>query len=86
MLLPWKRAVPMVEAPRNGTWQERLTLAQTLCEAVINRKARKVHELLESGADMHMRNENGMTALMLASYRKDRRMLRVLMEHEARLA
>lgn len=86
LLLPWKKAAPMLEAPQARTWQDRMKLAQTLCEAVVCRKAKRVHELLESGADMHMRNENGMSALMLAAYRKDRRMLRVLTEHEAGLA
>lgn len=76
----------MVEAPLNSAWGERLALAQELCNAVIGRKFRRVHELLQSGADMNIRNENGMTALMLATYRKDRRMVELFRQHEAGLA
>jgi len=86
LLLPWKRAAPMVEALQNRPWQERIVLAQELCKAVVDRKFRKVHELLETGADMNMPGDLGMSAIMLANSRKDRRMLRLFMQHEARLA
>lgn len=60
-------------------------LSNPLFDAVINSKYKVVDFLLENGANLEARNENGMTALGIAAWSNDLDMVKYLIEKGAKI-
>lgn len=59
------------------------TMQERLFEAVVGKEIDTVRELLNSGVDINAQNEQGRTAIMIATYANDAEMVKVLIDEGA---
>lgn len=59
------------------------TMQERLFEAVVGKEIDIVRELLNSGADINAQDEQGRTAIMIATYANDAEMVKVLIDEGA---
>lgn len=59
------------------------TMQERLFEAVVGKEIDIVRELLNSGIDINAQDEQGRTAIMIATYANDAEMVKVLIDEGA---